>query len=163
VIHSGDLRSLIIRPSCETIGLWSESAEVLLAGTLATESTIGTITRLRQVVGPALGPYQIEPATHLDVWTNFLRYRQPLGDKVRSLCPPDFLQADGIPEDAALIGCLPYATAIARLVYYRARPPLPAHGNLPALADYWKAHYNTAGGAGTPQKFLDACRAAGIQ
>jgi hypothetical protein len=154
MIHPGDMRELVIKPALLAIGLHSEAAEALLVGTYATESTIGKHTRLRQVVGPALGPFQIEPATHVDTWNNFLRFRTPLADKVRRLCPPEYLQADGIPEDAALVGCLPYAAAIARLVYFRARPPLPAHNDLPGLAAYWKQHYNTAGGKGTAQKFI---------
>ena len=37
-----------------------------------------------------------------------------------------------------------------------------ARKNWPALAAYWKDHYNTRLGAGTPEKALAACDACGV-
>ena len=39
-----------------------------------------------------------------------------------------------------------YATAVARLIYWRVPRPLPAASDLDGLAAYWKTHYNTAAG-----------------
>jgi hypothetical protein len=155
MIHAADLQTLVIRPALLAIGLHSGAAERLLVGTAATESTVGEVTRLRQTVGPALGIFQIEPATHQDVWRNYLAFRPELAARVRSLCPPEFVQAHGVPEDAALIGCLPYAAAIARLVYGRAKPPLPAADDVRGLAEYWVRWYNR-GGKGTVDKFMES-------
>ena len=56
-------------------GAEAEYAAVLLtgSGTAAVESRMGTY--LRQIGGPALGIWQVEPATHLDCWDNWLDYR----------------------------------------------------------------------------------------
>lgn len=53
-----------------------------------------------------------------------------------------------------LITDLAYATAMARLVYYRRPEPLPEAHDLDGLARYWKAHFNTDLGAGTVEGFL---------
>ena len=56
--------------------------------------------------------------------------------------------------DDQLIWNLAYASAVARLIYYRRPEPLPRADDLPALAEYWKAHFNTAAGKGTPADFI---------
>ncbi|KAF0118141.1 MAG: hypothetical protein FD149_866 [Rhodospirillaceae bacterium] len=67
----------VIRPTLLHLGLHSPAAEALLLGTAIQESRLGTY--LRQTGGgPALGVYQMEPATHEDIWTNFLAYRPDL-------------------------------------------------------------------------------------
>ena len=103
--------------------------------------------RLHQVDGPALGIFQIEPATHADVWANYLAYRENLAGRVASL-------ASEQPRLDQLVWNLAYATAIARLIYYRRPEPLPAADDLAGLARYWKAHFNTALGAGSVEDFL---------
>lgn len=156
MINADDLRKLIIRPTLQFLGQYTEAAENLVLGTIAVESTVGGSTRLRQIVGPALGIMQIEPDTHADIWRNWLAYRPELRSRILALCPPHFLQPDGIPEHAALIGNIPYAVAIARQVYARRPEPLPAADDIRGLGEYWKRHYNTALGAGTVEKFIGA-------
>lgn len=157
MIHADDLRTLIIRPALQHIGLWSQAAENLLVGTWFVESSIGGRTHLKQVGGPAFGGFQIEPPTHQDTYQNFLRYpkQNALRDAVLSLVPPSGFDADGNVLDTQLIGNLLYAAAIARIKYYRAPAALPSAGDLPALARYYKDHYNTAAGKATPMKFID--------
>ncbi|MEE9541175.1 MAG: hypothetical protein V3V85_06750, partial [Candidatus Thorarchaeota archaeon] len=53
-------------------GASREAAVNLLLGTVYQESTINGITHLKQVGGPALGIYQIEPDTEHDTWENYL-------------------------------------------------------------------------------------------
>ena len=43
---------------------------------------------------------------------------------------------------------------MARLVYRRRPEPLPPASDIPALAAYWKAHFNTVAGKGTATKFI---------
>jgi hypothetical protein len=43
---------------------------------------------------------------------------------------------------------------MCRVRYIRATPPLPSQDDLQGLANYWKQHYNTPLGAGTPEEFL---------
>ncbi len=134
MLDPGQFRRLVIRPALQAIGLCSPAAERLLLGTALTESGL---RHLHQVDGPALGIFQIEPATHADVWANYLAYRENLASRVASL-------ASERPRLDQLVWNLVYATAIARLIYYRRPEPLPAADDLAGLARYWKAHFNTA-------------------
>jgi hypothetical protein len=139
-------RRLVIRPALQTIGLWSGAAETLLLGTALTESGL---TWLRQTGGgPALGLYQIEPATHADLRRNYLAFRPRLAARLLGL------SAGVGPGQDQLVWNLGYATAIARLVYYRVPAPLPAADDLAGLARYWKAHFNTALGKGRTADFV---------
>src|SRR5688572_10203521 len=105
MIHAADLRELVIRPTLKYVDLWSQAAENLLVGTWFQESSIAGSTRLKQVKGPALGGYQIEPATHKDNWLHFLRYPQQfrLRELVLSLIPPNGMNGDGFVKDSELI------------------------------------------------------------
>ncbi len=135
----------VVRPSLDSIGLWSPAAERLLLGTAITESEL---TWLRQHGdGPARGVYQIEPATHDDIWANYLAYRDQLASRVAQL-------AGERPRHDQLAWNLGYATTIARLVYYRRPEPLPHADDLAGLARYWKVHFNSHLGAGAPEDFL---------
>lgn len=147
-ISASELQQHVIRPTLQAIGLWSDAAEYLLLGTAAQESHLGY--HLTQIHGPALGIYQIEPATHADVWQNYLEYQPSLAEKVQTLLSP-FNAQD---KDQALITNLTYSTAIARIIYYRFPKPLPAAYDLSGLADYWKQHYNTPSGQGTVEEFM---------
>lgn len=144
----GDLRLLVIRPTLEKIGLWSQAAENLLLGTAAHESLMGHY--LRQQKGPALGIYQIEPQTHQDVWHHYLNYRKAMAGPIKQLVN----SASDIPEDNELIINLAYATAIARIIYYRAPEKLPEADNVEGLASFWKKHYNTVAGKGSENEFI---------
>ena len=142
-------RAFVVRPALLRLGLHSAAAETLLVGTALVES--GGLRWLRQRGGgPALGLFQIEPATHDDVWTNFLRYRDPLADKAAAFAAPWPSRHEQLITNPA------YACVVARLIYYRAPAPLPKADDLVGLARYWKAHYNTALGAGTVPGFLKA-------
>ncbi len=138
-------RRLVIRPAVRRLGLWSPAAERLLLGTALTESGL---RHLRQVKGPACGLYQIEPATLRDLYANWLPRRPALAEALGLFTAPH-----GAHEDQ-LIWNLAYASAVARLIYCRVPEPLPRADDLPALADYWKAHFNTAAGKGVPADFI---------
>lgn len=146
MINARHLRDFVVRPTLRRIGMWSQAAENILIGTIYQESRGGHY--LHQLGnGPALGIYQIEPATHNDVWDNYLHYRDALAKKVKNLAPLSDL-------DEQLIVNLSYATAIARLIYYRIPKALPPANDIYALAKYWKAHYNTEQGKGTVEEFV---------
>lgn len=150
-IHPTQLLRYVIRPTLAAMGTASAAAEALLLGTAAVESQLGRY--LHQAAGPALGIYQMEPATHDDLWRHWLPARPVLRTQLLTwaadtgVLPP--------PADQ-LIHDLRYATAMARLHYLRVPAPLPPAADLPALAEYWKRHYNTHLGRGTPEKFLRA-------
>lgn len=149
-IHHLDLRLKIIRPTLTNLNMWSESAENILIGTVAVESNLGY--RLRQVAGPALGIYQIEPATHEDLWENYLNFRLKMKEKINRM-------RHGVDEGALyheqLVYDMRYATAIARLIYWRVPEPLPQAHDIEGLAHYWKKYYNTHLGKGKIDDFIN--------
>lgn len=146
-INANDLRQYVIQPALQSIGLWSQAAENLLLGTAAKESKLGYY--LKQIRGPALGIYQIEPATHQSILKDTLAGLPVLATKIKGL-------ATSVILDDELIYNLRYATAIARMVYYRIKAPLPAADDVMGLANYWKQYYNTVHGAGQPNEFVAA-------
>lgn len=142
-------RRLVIRPVLNELGLWSEAAENLLLGTALHES--GGLRHVRQIGGgPALGLYQMEPDTHADLWNNWLSYRPTWADAVQAFA------IEGMPRVDSLLYMPAYATAAARLQYYRKPPALPDAHDIPSLAHYWKTHWNTDRGKGTVDQFIDA-------
>lgn len=159
MIHPEHLRLHVIRPALRQIGLWSEAAEDLLLGTAAVESNLGTY--LVQIGGgPALSPWQIEPATHADLWINFLAFRDPLASSLQQLAPVRCWATDSTVRVSAdaLLESLTYAAAVARLVYRRAPEPLPAAGDWWGFEAYHKKHYNTLLGKTRPGEFIVACK-----
>lgn len=145
-------REWIVRPTCKELGLWSWAAEALLLITWAQESLGGQLVKqgyktLYDGRGVALGVYQMEPATHDDIWINFLRYHPVWRSKIAN--PLAFH-----PPATRLIGDLVYATQMARLHYYRVKEALPPADNLDLLAVYWDEHYNKNPDKGFPSEAL---------
>ena len=156
------LRECVIRPTLVTIGLHSQAAEDLVVGTWATESALGTYLR-QQGNGPALGPGQMEPATHDDIWINWLGARSADVALMKGMVGSRFWDTDkGRPDPQALVVSLDYAAAMTRYHYRRRPEPLPNAGDWYALAAYWKRHYNTVAGKGSEGHFLDACERCGV-
>lgn len=132
-------------------GYYSEEVVELLIGTAAHESHMGKW--LRQVKGPALGIYQMEPATHQSLWKHFLRFRPDVARVVREMASQRSCKADGSVADNELIHNLMYATALARVRYRGAKGPIP--NTLAGQAGYWKQWYNTPLGRGTTEKYIE--------
>lgn len=150
------LRDEIIFPSLKLFSsvepkINSETAVNLLVGIAAQESRGGYY--LRQTNGPALGIYQIEPATMQDLFDNYL-FALPRFREIVLKC------ASGFPGSMArendLVHNLQYSTVIARLLLWRHREPLPDDPNdIWALGAYWKKYWNTEKGKGTVEQFVD--------
>lgn len=152
MINPVQFRDLVIRPALQNVGLWSEAAELLLLGTAAHESRL---RYLKQIRGPALGLYQMEPATYNDIWTHFLAHRRRLRRGV--LDAIDYCSDEHqYPDATRLITDLTLATLMTRVHYLRVPERLPDADDVPALAAYWKQHYNTHKGAGHPKQFVSA-------
>lgn len=156
------LRELIVRPVLKELDLWSEAAEALVMRTAAQESRLDA---LRQYGGgPALGLWQMEPATHRDIWVNYLRYKWTLGAEVGAYVPglqagwssyPESFEVLAGPRGTRqLVGNLPYAAAMCRIHYLRKPGAIPAADDVAGQAAYWKQHYNTALGHGTEEQFV---------
>ena len=130
-----------------------KASEALLLGTALVESGFRNVI---QTGGPALGFWQMEPATH-DDHKDWIMRTEGIEERVKSVCalPPkgSMLQ---IPA-RMMVWNLRYAVCMAR-VHYRRRPgALPE--TIEELAQYWKDHYNTYQGRGTVEHFLKAWEA----
>jgi len=147
-MNAPEFRSTVVIPALKMTGLYSRAAEDLLVGTAIQESGLKDINQ--RGGGPAKGYFQMERATHDDIWANYLAYHTFLAVCVRGL-------AEGnIGEDSLEIYPR-YAAAMARVLYRRAADPLPDPGNPTYVADlaaYWKRFYNTTAGAGTEAEFV---------
>lgn len=163
MIDTDHFREHVIRPTLRRLEPhipYSEAAEELLLGTAVQESRL---KYLRQIGGgPARGVYQIEPATHKDIYENYLRYeaKRGLRAKVRSMAGipkgdiPWWRQPSTDQMHRQLAGNMIYATVIARIKYYRDSEPLPEAGDIEAMGEYYKRVFNTAGGDGTAAEWV---------
>ena len=141
-----EFRDTIVKPALLALARWSEPAEKLLMGTAAQESLLQFTRQLNG--GPALGYFQMEPATHDDCWKNYIDYRPSLKAKVLAI-----RAAHGSPKASEMETDHRYAAAMARVRYLRVPESIPADGN--GLARYWKTYYNTVLGAGTIADFIE--------
>lgn len=114
-MNAGHVRRFVVRPTLVQLGLWSTAAELLLLGTAAAESGLehlDQITPGSDRLGPAYGIYQIEPATHRDLFANML-----IGERWPALRRRVLdLRAHRPTADEQLVTNLAYATVIARLI-----------------------------------------------
>lgn len=150
------IRDSVVLPGLLAVGLYSIAAEQLVMATGMAESgfrhkrQIARYTPAGQpVYGPARGWFQMEPATHNDIWVNFLgsSRRATILEGLRRICDrpgdPDELEHNQI-----------YAAAMCRIFYVRISEALPPAGDLAGMARYWKRYYNTAHGKGTVEGFM---------
>ena len=139
-------RAEIVRPTLKAVDMWSQAAENLVCGTAYQESGLRWLRQLEN--GPARGVYQMEPATHKDLWDNYLTFRAGLNALV---C--EYL-ADLPDKVSQLQTNLAYATIMCRIHYLRQPDPLPEANDIEGLAHYWKQFYNTPLGKGTVSEFI---------
>lgn len=92
--------------------------------------------------GPALGFFQMEPATHSDILKNFIAYRPDLAKAVYELT------GSHCPDAEVLIANPVYAAFMSGVQYLRSPLPLPAPFDAFGQACLWKRAYNGPG-AGT--------------
>ena len=138
----------IIKLALEHLDLDSEDARSLIYKTGKVESGYRTLQQYGG--GPALGFFQMEPNTAIDIWDNYVMYRPKYSEKLYAL---------GF-DDGALKFCLlsniGLQAALCRLHYRRVPSALPKADNLKAQAKYWKKFYNTEAGKGTIKHFMEA-------
>lgn len=137
----------LVRLILNQAGLYSVTGLTLLMMTACQESRLKYIRQIG--AGPALGLWQMEPATELDIWQNYIKYRPDLAETIQRItghiAPGPWLEWD-----------IAYQIIMARIHYKRVPEALP--GSLDGLARYWKLHYNTVGGAGTAAECLENYR-----
>ena len=138
-LNLSQFKARIVLPVVQAMGPGGDAAVNLLTGTALAESGL---SYLAQIQGPALGLWQMEPATHDDCWTNWLRYQPDLTDEILHLSGMVAQQ-----PAITMVWNLRYACALARVKYMRAPAPLPAANDAAALSAYHKQNYNTVLGA----------------
>ena len=155
-MNAQQLLDHIITPTLKYMGgnYCSDNARMLLLVTAAIESKCGHY--IKQVGGPALGIWQMEPDTEIDIIAN-----------CDALKDSHFLKSInrltlGITYENDLTICPMYACAMARLKYAMDSEPLPDHKSMLAMYTYYKRIFNTAGGASTWEKFADAYTSCGL-
>jgi len=151
-------RNYIVRPSLTRIGAWSLAAERLVLATALAESRLEYIDQVESargdlLPGPAAGVFQMERATHDDIWQHWIAYRPHIEQRLRGLIMRDMDLFD------QLRGNLFYAAAMCRIFYLRFAEPLPDENDLRAMGEYWKRYYNTYLGAGTVDGFVSKAAA----
>lgn len=154
MISPNDLRTYVIGPVCDRLELGGDAVEELLLGTAMQESGCGKY--LHQRGGPALGVWQMEPATHDDIWLNFLKFRAPLAGAIAGFI------FSGLPQSHQLIGNLYYACAMARMQYFRSPLKVPKAGDLEGQATMYKVVFNTVLGKATPEQYVANFRTLNI-
>ena len=145
----------IIKPTHIYMGgnYHSKNASMQSLATAAIESKCGHY--IKQIGGPALGIWQMEPDTAQDIWLNC----DALKGELQNVVELFMLRAHWRNN---LVESPVYACAMARLKYSMDRAPLPPHDDLEAIYAYYKRIYNTPLGASTLIKFKRAWHDCGL-
>lgn len=154
-----DVRAYVVRPACMRLGMWSIAAEHLVLGTGLTESQYKFLDQTTPGVGPAYGPWQMEKATHDDLWVNYIAFQPSALRTVVLAISGETRDSEDVPRAyippiTTLHWNLLYGAAMCRLHYRRVRATIPAAEDYVGMAGYWKEHYNTVRGRGTIVKAL---------
>lgn len=148
-INASDFRQYVIDPALAQLGAAgipvSKTAADLLMATAAVETDLGTW--LNQAPGPALGVFQIEPASLATLLSRLTADQQMA---LAGIMTPQ-------PIISQLDTNLVLAAAICRLFYWQVPAPLPPD-TVSGLWNYYKTYYNTAAGAATLDGFISALK-----
>ena len=138
----------IIKQTLEYIDMDSEAAREMIYKTGKAESGYKTLKQYGD--GPALGFFQMEPATCKDILENYVKYRPKYKELLDSL---------GFQEDKmeyCLMSNIGFQVAMCRLHYRRVPSALPESNDIEGQAKYWKNFYNSHLGKGTLEHFIKA-------
>lgn len=156
--------NFVLQPTLKQMGKQyaTKSSQVLMLVTAQHESHCGHY--IQQVGGgPAVGPYQTEPDSIADLHANLLAFK----DKLASLVAR--FRAQEVPEAEDVQTNLKYATAVARMMYYRHEEKLPKFDDFDGMWSYYKRYWNggrlvdgklVGGGKATRAQFLAAWNAS---
>ena len=156
MINISQMRSLI-ENTCLKMGdkYGSKEAVDLVLATGIVESRYEYIKQMGD--GPARSFWQVEPTTAVDTLAHFLVHRSSLMQKCAEATLVDLKYWQNYDEKiweeilekniaAGIIHC--------RLKYWRVPKRLP--NSIEGKANYWKKYYNSEGGKGDPEHFIDA-------
>ena len=138
----------IIDWSLKEMGLHSEDAVDLVYKTGNAETGYRHLKQMGG--GPAIGFWQVEPATLIDIMNNYVKYRPELEKRLKSL---GFSESD---METRVMSNIALQAVFCRLKYKRDKYALPESNDLKGQAEYWKRVYNTHLGKGTIKHFMEA-------
>ena len=138
----------IINWSLNNLDMNSEDVSVLVFRTGMAESGYRHLSQMGS--GPAVGFFQVEPATIDDTWNNYAVYRKPIMDILKDM------GFDPNNSKISVMSSIALQAAFCRLKYRRDRLPIPPAEQLCAQAAYWKRVYNTVLGKGSVEHFVKA-------
>lgn len=144
--HVAQFKNFILDPTLKIVNLYSPEASDLLLGTALVESNLQYFKQLGE--GPALGFFQMEPATFDDIYHRYLDRHPDLRTILRQFQFGGHLMSI---KDELMMN-LPFAIIMARIKYLMIPAPIPNSAD--GQAQYWKDYYNTAGGKGIIEKYL---------
>lgn len=132
----------------------------LLIETAAYESDGGAV--IKQVGGPALGVYQIEPSTHDYIVRKWLHTEESKEvfqkSNLRNVVDGWYVQAPPGTNRYNLKKNIHYQTTIAFLVYYHRVGGWPDLSTVESRAKIYKTYYNTPKGKGKKKKYIEAAK-----
>jgi hypothetical protein len=135
MIEIKQFREEIASVALNKLGLYTHSGLELLTLTCAQETLGGTY--IKQIEGPALGLFGMEPRTHEDMWQSFLPRRSDLVYKILS----SLYISSKPPVEFLKYNCL-YAAMMCRVRYLPTPEPIPDAKDIKGLAQYWHKYYN---------------------
>lgn len=136
----------IIKWTLKYLDMYSDDAAELVFRTGMAESGYRALKQMGG--GPALGFFQCEPKTMLDIMKNYVHYRQDLKQKIIALGYNEEHSSDILMSNIAL------QVAFCRIKYRRDKYQIPSKDNLKEQGKYWKRIYNTKLGKGTVEHFI---------
>ena len=158
MISINQMRSLI-ESTCSILGDKYSSPEAveLVLATGIVESRYEYIRQMGD--GPARSFWQVEPASAVDNLAHYLVQRGSLMQKCAEASLVDLKHWQNYDERvwanilekniaAGIIHC--------RIKYWRVPKRMP--NTIEGQADYWKKYYNTEGGKGDPEHFVEAVK-----
>ena len=146
----------LVSDTCMKMGekFASPSAIDLVVSTGIVESRYEYIRQIGD--GPARSFWQVEPATCVDNLSHYLKHRPELMQKCATASFVDvkhWQNFDEIVWAEILEKNIAAGIVHCRLKYWRVPKPMP--NTLEGKARYWKKYYNSEGGAGNPEHFIE--------
>jgi hypothetical protein len=149
-MNVNQLIELIIRPALKQMDAHNSGAEQLVVGTCAKESALGFyVHQLGE--GPALGIFQMEPATYDNLWNQYLVDQDRTKRLILSSCGYSV-----VPPADRLITDFKLAAMMCRARYLWVSHPLPNFGDINGQATYWAKYYNGNPITGVPSAYVEA-------
>ena len=135
MLNPQQFTDLLLAPALKAIDMYSADAMHLMLRTALVESRL---THIKQIPnGPALGLFQIEWDTYLDV-CRYLSDRPSLRFAIL-----DYTERLVLPKNpTSLIADISLNILIARIKYWMQPEPLPSHKDFISQANYYERYYN---------------------